>query len=141
MLLDGHEISSSLSRQQLWDQLVSLENIAQWSALEGCVSSDSDVLEPTSSYVCTHNNGLHGVDATVEVADLRRHEHLALRTETEMADLLETIELHDREGGSLLRYSVEATSSAFGPRATVWLHRHVVFVAGKLDEFANRQPA
>jgi uncharacterized protein YndB with AHSA1/START domain len=139
MLIDGHEISSSLPRERLWDQLVALESISQWSALEGCVSTDSDVLEATSSYVCTHNNGLHGVDAMVEVTDFRPGECLALRTETPIADLLETIELYDREDGSLVRYSVDATSANFGPSATVWLHRHVVFVASKLDQFANRE--
>jgi hypothetical protein len=89
--------------------------------------------------VCKHHNGLHGVDATVHVADFRAGQCLALRTETPMADLLETIELHDHLTGSRLTYSVDATSASFGPAATVWLHRHVVFVCEKLNQFANRE--
>ena len=139
MLIDGHEIESSLARERLWEELVSLENISEWSALEECVSTDSTVLDPTSSYVCKHHNGLHGVDATVRVEDFRAGECLALRTETPMADLIETIELHDHLTGSRLTYSVDATSASFGPAATVWLHRHVVFVCDKLNQFANRE--
>lgn len=138
MLLDGHEISSPLPRGHLWEQLVALENVALWSALEGCASSGGTVLGPTSSYVCTHDDGLHDVDATVEVTAFRPPERLTLRTETHLADLAETIELRDRRGGTLLLYSVEASSAGFGPRATMWLHRHVLFMTGKLDEFANR---
>lgn len=141
MLVDGYEIESSLDRERLWAELVALETISQWSALEECTSTDSPLLEPTSSYVCKHTNGLHGVDATVEVTDFEESECLALRTETPIADLDERLVLTDHLGGSLVTYSVDATSDSFGPAATVWLHRHVTFVARKLEQFANRDLA
>lgn len=139
MLVDGYQIESSLDRERLWAELVALETISQWSALEECTSTDSPLLEPTSSYVCKHNNGLHGVDATVEVTDFEEAECLALRTATTIAELDERLVLTDHLGGSLVTYSVDATSDTFGPAATVWLHRHVSFVCEKLEQFANRE--
>lgn len=139
MLIEGHEIESSLDRARLWDELVSLETISQWSALEECASTDSDNLEASASYVCTHNNGLHGVDATVEVTDFDVAECLALRTTTAIADLDERLLLTDHGAGSLLTYSVDATSGSFGPAANTWLAHHVNVVCARLDEFANRE--
>jgi len=141
MLVDGYQIESSLDRERLWAELVALETISQWSALEECTSTDGPLLEPTSSYVCTHHNGLHGVDATVEVTDFEEAACLALRTATPIADLDEKLVLTDHLGGSLVTYSVDATSDTFGPSATVWLHRHVSFVCEKLEQFANRELA
>lgn len=141
MLIDGHEIESSLDRERLWAELVALETISEWSALEWCVSTDSPQLESTSSYVCTHQDGLHGMDATVEVIDFREAKCLALHTETSMADLDERLVLTDHLGGSMLTYSAEASTDFFGPRATIWLQRHVVSVCEKLEQFANRDLA
>ena len=138
MLIEGHHIESSLDRAHLWAELVALENISEWSALDECVSADSPNFEMASSYVCTHHAGLHGVDATVEVEELKEAERLVLRTETMVAELLETLELTDHLEGSLLTYSVDATSGSFGPSATLWLRHHVEFVCERLEEFANR---
>lgn len=139
MLIDGHEIESSFDRARLWDELVALENISQWSALEECVSTDSECLEPTSSYLCKHHDGLHGIDASVEVVDYAATECLALRTVTPMAELEERLELSDHLGGSMVTYSVGASSATFGPAATRWLHQHVNHVCEKLEQFANRE--
>lgn len=141
MLVEGHEIESTLTRAQLWDELIDLDNIAQWSALDECVSTDSACLEPTSSYLCKHDNGFDGLEASVEVTDYTPLECLALHTSTPMADLDERLDLTDHLGGSLVSYSVDATSANFGPAATVWLHRHVHHVCDKLEEFANRELA
>lgn len=141
MLIEGHHIESSLDRARLWAELVALENISEWSALDECVTTDSALLERSASYVCTHHAGLHGVDATVEVAEMEDERRLVLHTETSMADLLETLELADHLDGSLLTYSVDATSASFGPTATLWLRHHVTFVCERLEEFANPAPS
>ena len=139
MLIDGHEIESSLPRERLWEELIALEKISQWSALDECVSTDSPCLEPTSSYLCKHNNGLDGFDASVEITDFKAAECIALRTSTIMADLDERLVLSDHLTGSMVTYSVDATSAAFGPAATIWLHQHVHHVSDKLEQFANRE--
>lgn len=138
MLIDGHEIESDLERTRLWEQLVALETIGEWSAFAQCVSPDSDQLQPATSFVCTHSNGRDETEATVIVTGFEPEELLTLRTTTPMADLHERIELSDRPGGSLLTYSVDATSSAFGPSVTLWLRMHVNHVCAKLETFARR---
>lgn len=141
MLIDGHQIESTLDRERLWDELIALETISQWSALEECVSTDSPCLEPSSSYLCTHSDGLHGLEASVEVTDYTATECLALRTVTPMAEMEERLVLSDHLGGSMLSYSVSASSSTFGPAATLWLRKHVNHVCEKLEQFANREIA
>lgn len=141
MLIDGHQIESPLDRGRLWDELIALETISQWSALEECVSTDSHCLEPTSSYLCTHHDGLHGLEASVEVTDYETMQRLGLRTVTPMAEMQERLELSDHLGGSMLSYSASASSSTFGPAATLWLSQHVNYVCERLEQFANRELA
>jgi hypothetical protein len=137
MLADGYQIESPLSRAQLWNQLIALENIAHWSALADCISTESQYLEPTSSYICRHHNGETDCDASVQVVDFEIGECIALRTSTVMADVSERLELNDHWGGSLVTYSADATSSGFGPTTSTWLRLHVQHVATKLEQFAN----
>lgn len=139
MLVDGHEIESPLSRVRLWDELVDLDNIARWSALDACASTDSGHLEPSSSYLCTHHGDSVPNAASVEVVTYELYVCLVLRTCTTMADLDERLDLSDHLGGCLVTYSATATSAAFGPVATSWLVRHVDLVCSKLERFAGRE--
>lgn len=141
MIVEELRIASPQARPRLWDNLLRLENLGEWSAVSRCVSTDTDTLAAAQAYLCTLEHGEEELDASVVVTHLDPPQELRLRTSSPMAVVEERVVLEESDLGTLVRYSASASSSMFGPAATRWLHEHVLLVQERLSRHVQRPDA
>ena len=138
MIAEELTIASPQARERLWDSLLRLESLGDWSAVSRCLSTDTDVLAQAQASLCVLEHGGDELDASVVVTHLDPPQEFRLRTSSPMAVVEERVVLQRADDGTLVRYSAAATSSMFGPAVTRWLHEHVLLVQDRLTRFAQR---
>lgn len=138
MIAEEHRIASPHTRSALWASLLRLDTLGEWSAVNRCLSTDTDVLAVAQSYLCTLQHRAEQLDATVVVTHLEPLEEFRLRTTSPMAVVHERIVLEPDGRGTMVRYSASASSSMFGPAVTMWLHDHVRLVQDRLGRYVQR---
>ena len=139
----GHHrfrLESGTARPDAWAALTEVDGLALWTGYDRCLGIAGESFSSSATLECSMSVGDQAFRARVHVLDVSAPGHLALETVTPLAMTREDVRLSLSDGGgTVVEYSLGATSSAHGPAVRVWIARHLTSAVAGLEELLDAE--